>query len=122
MFTADELRAIEDYAGPITVGPATAATGCLFTIEDSTLAAIDPPVKRGRQRRTPSQQARHEAALLGEPSPLQAARKAGEPFYHGNSCKRCGGTLKYSKDASCVPCTRAKAKERARKWKERNKT
>lgn len=33
-----------------------------------------------------------------------AAQKAGELFYIGDPCGKCGGTKRYSASCNCVPC------------------
>lgn len=44
--------------------------------------------------------------------PSRAARATaiinGDTFYHGKQCKRCGGTLKYTKAKQCVACYKAR--------------
>lgn len=39
------------------------------------------------------------------------AAELGENKYHGNACKVCGDTLKWTVNASCVPCSNERAKE-----------
>jgi hypothetical protein len=40
------------------------------------------------------------------------AMKTGAIMYDGDPCDQCGRTERYAKSASCVKCTRARAKRR----------
>jgi uncharacterized paraquat-inducible protein A len=37
-------------------------------------------------------------------TPRLAASKAGKSRYHGQPCKRCGGTERQTRNATCVVC------------------
>ena len=76
-------------------------------------------------------------------SPRIIAAKAGEKFFIGNPCKRCGGVKRYTSSYDCVPCRLAsnhankdnitiahkrwklknpdKLRESTRKWREKSR-
>jgi len=105
-FTEEQKAALAEYRGPVTICPPMTALGDRFSIEDSTLAAGGPVEKPKRKPGRPKKPKR-----LPE----------GERFYHGEPCRNCGGTLRYTNSRACVACMRSKARERAKKQKQARK-
>lgn len=50
------------------------------------------------------------------PTARQAAKEAGEKFYEGTACRRCGRTVRYVRGCECVRCARQQCKDRMRSW------
>jgi len=43
-------------------------------------------------------------------SPRVMAAKAGETKYYGSPCKKCGKSLRYTMNNSCIDCAKGHAK------------
>jgi hypothetical protein len=46
--------------------------------------------------------------------PREEAAAAGKKQYEGAACRNCGGTTRYTMNATCVFCAKEKAKSRMR--------
>lgn len=51
-------------------------------------------------------------------TPRKLAAKNGEPRYEGGPCKTCGGTTRYTANATCVVCSLAVVIRSNKKFRE----